>query len=126
MNSVLAVAAGGALGSVARYLLNGEVMRWFGMQFPLGILIVNVVGCFIMGVVAEGLALRFGASQELRSFLMTGVLGGFTTFSAFALDTSLLVERGQGGQALLYVILSVVGSILALFAGLWLVRTVLA
>lgn len=126
MNSIFAVAVGGAIGSVMRYLFNIEVSRTLGTGFPWGILCVNLVGCFVMGAVAESFALKFSAPQEMRSFMMTGILGGFTTFSAFALDTGNLIERDAFGLAGLYVAASVGGSILALFLGLWAVRTVLA
>jgi CrcB protein len=79
-----------------------------------------------MGLIAESFALRFNVSQEMRSFIMTGIMGGFTTFSAFALDTGNLIERDAFGLAGLYIAASVGGSILALFLGLWAVRTVLA
>lgn len=126
MNSLIAVALGGALGSVARYAMNAQVTKLMGLNFPWGIMSVNILGCFIMGVVAEALALHFNASQEMRSFLMTGILGGFTTFSAFALDASVLVERHAYAPAALYIAGSVAGSILALFVGLYLVRHVFA
>lgn len=126
MNSIFAVAVGGAIGSVLRYLFNIEVTKTLGSGFPWGILFVNVIGCFVMGVIAESLALRFSVSQEMRSFIMTGIMGGFTTFSAFALDTGVLIERDAFGLAGLYVAASVAGSILALFLGLYAVRTILA
>ena len=85
---------------------------------------INIVGCFAMGVFIEVLARRFNASNELRLFVATGILGGFTTFSAFSLDFAVLWERGAALPALGYAIVSVVGSILAIFLGLWLARTV--
>ncbi|WP_181562995.1 fluoride efflux transporter CrcB [Aerococcus loyolae] len=126
MNSIFAVAVGGAIGSVLRYLFNIQITRAFGFNFPWGILAVNIIGCFAMGLIAESFALRFNVSQEMRSFIMTGIMGGFTTFSAFALDAGNLIERDAFGLAGLYVAASVGGSILALFLGLWAVRTVLA
>lgn len=126
MNSIFAVAVGGAIGSVLRYLFNIEVTKVLGSNFPWGILCVNILGCFVMGVIAESFALKFSAPQEMRSFMMTGILGGFTTFSAFALDTGNLIERHDTGLAALYVAGSVGGAILALFLGLWTVRTVFA
>lgn len=126
MNSIFAVAVGGAIGSTARYLLNLQAMRLWGTNFPWGTLGVNVLGCFVMGAIAEGLALRFNVPSEVRSFMMTGILGGFTTFSAFALDAGNMIERHDAGLAALYVVASVGGSLLALFFGLWAVRAVLA
>ncbi|MGB3808645.1 MAG: fluoride efflux transporter CrcB [Parvibaculum sp.] len=126
MNSIFAVAVGGAIGSVLRYLFNIEITRHLGTNFPWGILCINLLGCFIMGVAAEAFALRFSAPQEMRSFMLTGILGGFTTFSAFALDTGVLLERNDTGLAALYIAASVGGSILSLFLGLYAVRTVFA
>lgn len=126
MNHLFAVALGGAIGASGRYLFNLSMLRFMGMGFPWGTLGVNIIGSFIMGVLAESLALRFNVSAEMRSFLMTGVLGGFTTFSAFSLDVSNMVERNDFTLAGLYIAASVVGSIAALFLGLYAVRTVLA
>ncbi|MEN6544357.1 fluoride efflux transporter CrcB [Parvibaculum sp.] len=124
MNSIFAVAVGGAIGSVLRYLFNIEVSKALGTGFPWGIFVVNILGCFVMGAVAESFELKFSAPQEMRSFMMTGILGGFTTFSAFALDAGNMIERNDFGLAGLYVAGSVCGSILALFLGLWTVRAV--
>ena len=92
MTVILSIAAGGALGASLRHLLNTQILAAWGGTFPAGILAVNVLGCLIMGIAAGILAQ--GSSAELRAFLTTGVLGGFTTFSAFSLDVSVLVERG--------------------------------
>lgn len=126
MNTLFAVALGGAVGASGRYLFNLQAMRLMGMGFPWGTLGVNIIGSFIMGILAESLALRFNVSAEMRSFLMTGVLGGFTTFSAFSLDAGVMIERNDFALAGLYIAASVVGSIAALFLGLYAVRTVLA
>ncbi len=124
MNSFVIVAAGGALGASLRHLVSAVSLRVWGPGFPWGTLIVNIAGCFAMGVLVEVLARRFNATNELRLFLATGVLGGFTTFSAFSLDTAVLWERGASTAAMGYVAASVAGSILAVFAGLWLARSV--
>jgi len=121
MNMVLLAAAGGALGSSARYLVNVGAGRLFGMGFPWGTMTVNIVGCFIMGVLVGWGALR-GMTNEARVFLATGILGGFTTFSAFSADFAALVERKNFGLSVLYVTGSVVLSLAAVFAGLYLVR----
>lgn len=121
MIPVILVAIGGALGSVARYGVNAWTLRTFGPGFPWGTLTVNVVGGLVMGLLAAVLALR-GGTNELRAFLMTGVLGGFTTFSAFSLDAVTLWERGEIGSAGIYVAASVALSIAALAAGLALGR----
>lgn len=121
MNStVLQVALGGAIGATARYGVNGLAAR-LAPGFPLGTLMVNVIGSFAMGLLAAIFAHRGG--HHLAPFLMTGVLGGFTTFSAFSLDTLTLWERGQGGIAAAYVALSVGISLAAIIAGLAFGRT---
>ena len=119
---LLAIAAGGALGSLARHFLSSGIYNVTGTAFPWGILIVNVLGGFLMGLIVELGALKLNYNPELRAFLTTGILGGFTTFSAFSLDAALLIERGDWGGALLYMLGSVVLSVLALFGGLFLVR----
>ncbi len=125
VGTLLQVAAGGAIGAAARYATGVGVARVFGVTgFPLGVLTVNVVGSFLMGVLVVWLARR--GLTHLTPFLLTGILGGFTTFSAFSLEAVTLFERGQVGQAALYVLLSVVLSIAGLVAGLWLMRSVLA
>lgn len=123
MLHVLIVAAGGALGAVLRHLANLAVLRIAGPAFPWGTLAVNIAGCLAMGVFIELLARRFGGSTELRLFVATGLLGGFTTFSAFSLDVAVLYERGAVGQAISYAAASVLLSIAALFVGLWLAKT---
>lgn len=121
MIPALLVALGGAIGSLARYAVNLWTVRAFGLGFPWGTLTVNVVGGFVMGMLAALLTLR-GGSSEAKLFLMTGVLGGFTTFSAFSLDAVSLWERGEGSAAAVYVIASVAVSIAALVGGLALGR----
>lgn len=121
MIPALLVALGGALGSVARFGVNVLTARTLGPFFPWGTLTVNVVGGLVMGLIAALLALR-GGSGELRLFLMTGIMGGFTTFSAFSLDAVSLWERGDQGLAAAYVAASVALSIGALVAGLALGR----
>ena len=122
MIHLLLVALGGAIGAGARHLVNLSAMRAFGLGFPVGTLFVNIVGSFAMGVAAGYFAFRGESSMALRLFLTTGILGGFTTFSAFSLETVLLFERGQVGLAALYVAGSVAGSVAGLIAGLALVR----
>lgn len=120
MGMILSIAAGGALGSTARYLLSGLITNLVGPGFPWGILVV--LGCFVMGIIAELGALSWNMTPEMRAFLATGILGGFTTFSAFALDVAVLGERGDTMVAFGYVAASVLGSVAALFLGLALVR----
>lgn len=125
MLQIILVAIGGAIGSVARYLTGLLTLRLFGPGFPWGTLAVNVIGSLAIGVFAELIARRYGASQELRLFIVTGFLGGFTTFSAFSLDVAVLVERGAMLPAVAYVAVSMLVSLFAVFAGLALVRALL-
>ncbi|HBM59571.1 fluoride efflux transporter CrcB [Salipiger marinus] len=118
------VALGGALGASGRYLTGLAMARLLGRGFPWGTLAVNILGSFAMGVLVVALAQL--SANRLAPFLMTGVLGGFTTFSAFSLDVATLYERGDVGQAAIYVAASVGVSLAALFAGLFLTRSILA
>ncbi len=124
MNSILLVGAGGALGAVARYG-TGVLFGRLGLSgFPWATMTANVTGSFAMGLLIGWLALTGSESQnELRLFLAIGVLGGFTTFSSFSLDTITLFERGQWGPAAAYVLLSVVLSLAGLMGGLALMRS---
>ena len=119
---IIAVALGGAAGSVARYLAMGFVGQTGGTGFPWGTLWVNIIGSCIMGLVIEGSALRWNLGPEWRAFLTMGVLGGFTTFSAFSLDAVFLLERHALMNAALYVAASVLFSVGALFGAMVLVR----
>ena len=121
MNYVL-VFIGGGLGATLRHIVNINCPRLFGTAFPYHTFIINITGSSVMGLIAGYLALKGEASQPWRLFLMTGILGGYTTFSAFSLDAALLYERGELGLAALYVLGSVVLSIAGLFAGLALMR----
>lgn len=123
MNYLL-VFLGAGIGGAFRHGVNMAAARLLGTGFPWGTLTVNVVGGFAMGVLAEWLALRAGAgwTQHMRLFLTTGILGGFTTFSAFSLDAVLLWERGAPSLALTYVTVSVALSIAGLIGGLVLIR----
>ena len=123
MTGALLVAAGGALGAVARYGAGIGVARILGIEFPYGTLLVNIFGSFLMGVLVGLLAQHMPAWQnEARLFVAVGVLGGFTTFSAFSLDTIVLIERGALVPAGLYVLGSVALSVGALYLGLLITR----
>ncbi|OLP60532.1 hypothetical protein BJF93_22230 [Xaviernesmea oryzae] len=121
MSPVFLVAIGGALGSVGRYLVGAAMLRRFGSNFPWGTLTVNVTGCFAIGAVAA-LLTRMGGHDTLRLFIITGILGGFTTFSAFSLETVTLIEAGRLMAACAYVAASLAISGLAVLAGLALLR----
>lgn len=122
--TLLQVALGGAIGASARYLVNSTMMRLLGPSLPWSTLLVNVVGSLLMGVMVVVLAHK--GDMRFAPFLMTGVLGGFTTFSAFSLDVMTLWERGEGGVAAAYIVGSVVLSLLGIFAGMALARGALA
>ena len=124
MGTVLAVGVGGGLGALARYYIAGWVQR--GAEFPLGIFVVNITGGLLMGMIVEASALRLNLAPDMRSFLTVGILGGYTTFSTFSLDSALMLQKGQYGLAAAYVIGSVILSIAALFAGLWVIRAIYA
>ena len=120
-----AVAAGGAVGSAARYIVTVLIQRTFGTGFPWWTMSVNVTGSFIMGVIVTSIALRWSVGQVGQAFLMIGILGGFTTFSAFSLDVATLVELNATAAAGGYVLNSGLLSIGALFGGIALTRAVL-
>jgi CrcB protein len=125
VRTLLFVAAGGALGASARYLVGVGSGRLLGYGFPWGTLAVNVIGCLIMGLLIEAITLRWNVHNDLRAFIIVGILGGFTTFStfsAFSADFALLVERHDYLAATIYLFASVALSIAALFAGLAIVR----
>ena len=118
----LIVFLGGGLGAILRHGSNLAGMRMLGPNFPYATIFVNVFGSLLMGLIVGYFAFKGDASQNWRLFLTTGILGGFTTFSAFSLDAVLLYERGNIGGASLYVLASVILSIVGLIAGLWMVR----
>lgn len=122
MIQALLVAVGGAIGSVLRYYVGRWALKLMGPAFPWGTLAVNVVGCFVIGVFAELIARKFNASVELRLLLITGFLGGFTTFSAFSLDAISLFEGGEAVAGGIYIAASVGLSMAAVFAGLAIMR----
>ncbi|TCK98877.1 camphor resistance protein CrcB [Shimia isoporae] len=128
MLSVAYVALGGAVGAALRYLVGLSIVRAIGPSalsgFPIAIITVNVIGSFLMGVFVVAAAQR--GLTHFSPLVMTGLLGGFTTFSAFSLETVTLIERGQWGAAGVYVALSVVGSVGALFLGVLVARGVFA
>lgn len=124
MKLLVSIAIGGAAGALARHFVSQQMMHWLGTGLPWGTFTVNVVGSFLLGVLAETFALAVDASAALRGFLIVGLLGSFTTFSTFSLDVALLVQRGRIDLAAFYVAGSVILAIAGLYAGLRLVRTV--
>ena len=124
MFNLLLVMIGGAVGAGARHLVNRASLLWLGPDYPWGTLAVNVAGGFAMGLLVGSLARIGQGGDQLRLILGVGVLGGFTTFSAFSLDAMGMIERGDWGSALGYILASVIGSIAALAIGLQLTRAV--
>lgn len=120
--SYILVFLGGGIGAALRHVVNRAALAGLGPSFPYGTLLVNVAGSLVMGMLASWFLLKGSGSQELRLFLTTGVLGGFTTFSAFSLDAATLWQRGDHTALAAYVIGSVGLSIGALFLGMWLMR----
>ena len=123
--ALLLIFIGGGLGSILRHAVNQTSAAIFGFNFPFGTLFVNIIGSLAMGLVAGWFAFRGEGGQLLRLFLATGLLGGFTTFSAFSLDAALLWERGQTVMATIYIVGSVAAAIIGVFAGLFIMRTAL-
>jgi fluoride exporter len=123
MFNLLLVVVGGGIGAGIRHLTSMGALRLVGLNYPWGTMAINIAGSFAMGLFIAILARR-GGSNELRLFIATGILGGFTTFSAFSLDFATLWERGATLPAFGYALASVIGAIIALFLGLWLARTV--
>ena len=122
MPNLLIVMLGGAFGAGARHLVGRMALARFGPGFPWGTLTVNLLGGLLMGLLA-GWLVRYGGSEASRLFFAVGVLGGFTTFSAFSLETFLMIEKSQYAVAAAYVGASVIGSVALLVAGLWVMRT---
>jgi CrcB protein len=125
MKASLLVFIGAGIGGVMRHFLNLWITALASSGFPYGILAINVIGSTAMGLVAGWLSMRGEVLPDVRLFLATGILGGFTTFSAFSLDTALLMERGETLAAAAYVAGSVALSVLGLFLGLWAMRAML-
>ena len=121
MPNLLLVMLGGAFGAGARHLAGAAVLRWLGPGFPWWTLFVNLLGSLLMGLLA-GWLVQKGGSEQARLFLAVGLLGGFTTFSAFSLELGLMLQRGELASAASYVLASVIGGVALLFAGLWLMR----
>ena len=124
MRMILAIGLGGALGAVSRHFLAAWISRLTGHGFPWGIMTVNILGSFLMGLLITYLSHHFNTTPELRAFIVVGLLGGFTTFSTFSLETVLLIERGQMAEAAGYVAGSVMLAVSGLFAGIWLGRII--
>ena len=122
MNAILLVAAGGAVGSVARYLMASSIQSATGWAFPLGTVLVNILGCFLIGILYVLLVARPDPRHDLRALLMVGVMGGFTTFSSFSLETVTMAMNGNLGGATLNVVISVAACLAGTILGVALAR----
>jgi len=122
---LLSVAAGGAIGAVGRFVMMNAAGHWLGHGFPSGTIIVNILGSFLLGAFLEISALAWSPSPEVRAFIVVGVLGAFTTFSAFSVDTYFLLQKGNPLPVALYVFGSVVAGVLAFLLGMVVFRHIL-
>jgi CrcB protein len=122
MNVILLVAVGGAVGSVARYLMASSIQTATGWAFPLGTVLVNILGCFLIGILYVLLVARPDPRHDLRALLMVGVMGGFTTFSSFSLETVTMAMNGNFGGATLNVVISVAACLAGTILGVTLAR----
>ena len=122
MTQILAIAAGGSIGAVMRYLVSTGIYHWFGRGFPYGTLVVNVVGSLLMGLLYELFLQRLSVSPEIRAVLLVGFLGAFTTFSTFSIETINLIEQGYLLKAVTNVLASVILCVLAAWCGLQMAR----
>lgn len=123
MKILLAIGAGSFIGGTCRYLLSQFIQTRSAIPFPFATLTVNIIGCLLIGVVF-GLGAKGGITPEWRLFLATGILGGFTTFSAFSYETVHMLQNEQTSSAIIYILASVLLGLLATFAGFWLVKLV--
>ena len=119
MNMILAVAADGAIGTTSRFLVGRMMFKIMGPGFPWGTLTVNVIGSFLIGLTVQMLAVRYSLSHEWQGFLIIGVLGGLTTFSAFSVELGLMIEKGQLSTAALYAFGLMFVGVAALFIGIY-------
>ena len=126
MKLIFAIAIGGALGAVGRYVVSVLMLQWISSNIPLGTLVVNVVGSFVLGLVYECGTLVWQSSNEFKAFLIVGILGGFTTFSTFSLEIVVLFQKGEIGAGVLYAIGSLVLAVLGLTMGIIFGRSIFA
>lgn len=125
MKLIIFIAVGGALGAVLRHAVGVQLLRWLGSGFPFSTLAVNIIGSFTLGALVEVMALRWQVGVETRAFLVVGLLGAFTTFSAFSLDVVVLYERGAFLSMAFYLAASITLSVFGLVAGLHVFRAIL-
>ncbi|MBF0604335.1 MAG: fluoride efflux transporter CrcB [Nitrospirae bacterium] len=124
VKTILAVALGGSLGAVGRYLISDAIYAWLGRGFPWGTLFVNVSGSFIMGILFQVFSERYAEHGVWRAALLVGVLGAFTTFSSFSLETLQLIQNGEFRLSLMNIAASVILCLVGIWGGVVLVRTI--
>lgn len=122
----IAVACGGAIGASARYAVSLAISEFMGKAFPFGTMTVNVIGSLIMGMLVGMMALKWNVSEEIKAFLMVGVMGGFTTFSSFSMDFAHLFEKGQMLHGFYYIAGSVLLGIGGFFIGMHITKNIIA
>ena len=125
MNLIVSISLGAVIGALSRHYIMVSLARLLGTNFPWGTLLINVLGSLLMGILIELLALKLSLSQELRALLTVGILGSFTTFSTFSMETALLIQRGDFTTAILYSLGSVVIGVGALFICIYIVRVLI-
>ena len=125
MNLIVSISLGAVIGALSRHYIMVSLARLLGTNLPWGTLLINVLGSLLMGILIELLALKLSLSQELRALLTVGILGSFTTFSTFSMETALLIQRGDFTTAILYSLGSVVIGVGALFIGIYIVRVLI-
>ena len=117
LSTIIAVGIGGATGAIIRLIISNLMPSFIFVNFPLPILVINIIGCFVMGLLTNFLSFYWSPSESIKAFLITGLLGGFTTFSSFSLEFGLLVEKKLYLESTLYAVLSLILSLLGFFAG---------
>ena len=122
MQIILSIACGGAIGAVLRYMLSSAVQNIYGSSFPYGMLVCNVLGSMLLGILYDSLSKVSLFSDNIKLFIQVGILGSFTTFSAFSLESFLMIEKGDYSAAIIFILISVILSILGLVSGIYFTR----
>ena len=124
MNVILSIAFGGAIGAVSRYMLSSAVQNISGNSFPYGMLLCNILGSMILGILYDSLSKGSLFSDNIKLFIQVGILASFTTFSAFSLESFLMFEKGEYSAAIIFILLSVILSIVGLVSGIYFIRVI--
>ena len=124
MHIILSIACGGAIGAVSRYILSSVVQNMTSNSFPYGMLLCNILGSMILGILYDSLSKGSLFSENIKLFIQVGILGSFTTFSAFSLESFLMFEKGDYSSAIIFILLSVILSIAGLVSGIYFFRVI--